>query len=379
MKMISATSAPFQESSTLAGNERIPLLDGYRFLAAMAVCCFHYWSNVTLHLRNSLEYGRIFDFPTLDFVFRYGYLGVPLFFLISGFVIALSAEGRTFAAFMSSRITRILPTYWLAIAVTTAFLLVEGTAYREVTIRQVFANLFMLQAPLGEQFIDMVYWTIVIEIRFYLLVALLIALNIYRHYAWLLLAWLMLCLLDYSGVSIGIFRQIFITSYGYYFAAGGAFYFLYRRQHMKLSLLIIALSLVIAVPVVAGALTTKYGVEVQVPMGLLLLGCYAMMAIIAMRRSDVIGWSWLPLAGSLTYPFYLLHEDVGFILMRHITITSNGFVLTIVVIGLLLVMSWVVHRYFERIVCSPLRRRIEQGWGKWSLIAQTLLQRVSKS
>lgn len=359
--------------------ERIPLLDGYRFLAALAVCCFHYWSNVTVHLRNSLEYGRIFDFPTLDYIFRYGYLGVPLFFLISGFVIALSAEGRSFGAFMSSRITRIGPTYWLAIAITTSFLLIEGAAYREVTIRQIFANLFILQAPLGEQFIDMVYWTIIVEIRFYLLVGLLIALNIYRYYAWLLLAWVLLCLVDYSGVGIGIFRQIFITSYGFYFAAGGAFYFLYRRQHIKLSLVIVALSLVIALPVTASALTAKYGEEVQVPMGLLMLGCYGLMTLITIRKFEGINWRWLPIAGALTYPFYLLHEDIGFILMRHITITSNGFALTMLIIVLMLMMSWVVHRYFERIYCPPLRRWIEQAWTRWILNMQVLMRRMAKS
>lgn len=360
-------------------NERIPLLDGYRFLAAMAVCGYHYWSSGYIHLRKSLEYGSIFDFPTLDIFFRYGNLGIVLFFLISGFVIALSAEGRTFAAFTSSRLVRIVPTYWLAIAVTTAFLLVEGSAYREVTIRQVLANLFFLQRPLGESFIDGVYWTIVIELRFYLLVALLIALNLYRHYAWLLLVWVLLCLADYWGVEIGIFRQLFITSYGYYFAAGGAFYFLYRRQHQKLSMAIIALSLLIALPEMVSDFTAKYGDEAQMPTTMVMLGCYAMMMVIAMRRCEGIDWRWLQLAGALTYPLYLLHEDIGFILMRHITVTDNGFVLSMAIIVLMLLMSWMVHRYFERTVCPPLRRWMEQGWSRGVLTMQVFLRRAPKS
>lgn len=361
----------------MARNERIPLLDGYRFLAAMAVCGHHYYSNPTAHLRSNLKFGQIFDFPTLDLVFRFGNLGVELFFMISGFVIALSAEGRSFVTFTSSRITRIVPTYWLAIAVTTSFLLVEGAAYREVTLRQLLANLVLLQRPLGEQFIDNVYWTIVIEMRFYVLVALLIAFNLYRHYAWLLLAWVLLCLVDYLGVGIGSFRQVFITSYGFYFAAGSAFYFLYRRKHLKLSMLTIALSLLIALPKTVNAFTANYGVDVIVPTTLLLLSCYALMAAIAMRRFDDISWRWLPLAGALTYPFYLLHEDIGFILMRHIAITSNGFVLTLVIIALMLLMSWVVHCYFERVVCPPLRRWIEQSLVRWALAMPALQRRKS--
>lgn len=351
----------------MAKNERIPLLDGYRFMAAMAVCGHHYYSNPTAHLRNNMEFGQIFNFPMLDLIFRYGNLGVDLFFMISGFVIALSAEGRSFAAFASSRITRIVPTYWLAIAVTTSFLLIEGSAYREITLRQLFANLVLLQRPFGENFIDGVYWTIVIELRFYFLVALLIAFNFYRHYAWLLLAWVLLCLADYWGANIGPFRQVFITSYGFYFAAGSAFYFLYRRKHLKLAMLTIALSLVIALPKTVNAFTANYGEEVIVPTMVLLLGCYALMAVITMRRFDDISWRWLPLAGALTYPFYLLHQDIGFILMRRITITSNGFVLTLITIALVLLMSWGVHRYFERAVCPPLRRWIEQSLTRWTL------------
>lgn len=360
-------------------SERIPLLDGYRFLAAIAVCGHHYWSNANVHLRNNLEYGRIFNFPILDHLFRFGTLGVDLFFLISGFVIALSAEGRTFAAFASSRMTRIAPTYWLAIIITTSFLLVEGAGYREVTGRQIIANLFFLQVPLGEHFIDLVYWTILIEVRFYLLVALLIAFNIYRHYAWLLLAWVLLCLVDYFGVDIGILRQLFITTYGYYFAAGGAFYFLYRRKHLRVSLITIVLSLMISLPKVVNAATVKYGEESAIPVGLLILSCYALMAIISMRRSDCLRWRWLPLAGALTYPFYLLHEDIGFILMRHINITSNGFLLTLVIMMLMLIMSWLVHRYFEQIVCPPFRRWLEQSWSRMILAMRVLLRWEPKS
>lgn len=344
----------------MARNEHIPILDGYRFLAATAVCGFHYWSNATVQLRSNFEYGQIFNFPTLDHFFRFGGLGVDLFFMISGFVIALSAEGRSFSAFAASRISRIVPTYWLAIVVTTLFLLFEGPDYREVTIRQLFANLVLLQGPLGESFIDGVYWTIVIEMRFYVLVALLLVVNIYRHYAWLLLAWTLLCLVDHVGANVGPLRQLFITSYGHYFAAGGAFYFIYRRRCLKLSITTITLSLVIAVPKTVDYFTIKYGEEAIASSLFALLGCYALMAAITIRWTQDIDWRWLPLAGALTYPFYLLHEDIGFILMRHITITSNGFALTLVIIALILLMSWVVHHYFERIVCPPLRRRLEQ-------------------
>ncbi len=42
---------------------------------------------------------------------QYGFLGVPIFFIISGFVIAYSAEGRTAAGFAIARFSRIYPTF----------------------------------------------------------------------------------------------------------------------------------------------------------------------------------------------------------------------------------------------------------------------------
>jgi peptidoglycan/LPS O-acetylase OafA/YrhL len=48
---------------------------------------------------------------------RYGFLGVPIFFIISGYVIAYSAE-RTAAAFAIARVSRIYPTFLFCMTLT---------------------------------------------------------------------------------------------------------------------------------------------------------------------------------------------------------------------------------------------------------------------
>ena len=342
-------------------SERIPLLDFYRFFAAMSVVGFHYGSNLLSSSRVNLQFGRIFDFPNVDSFLNYGIFGVDLFFLISGFVIALSAEGRSFASFSASRITRILPTYWLAIVLTSVLLLILDSGFQEITARQVIANLAFLQGPFHEPYIDGVYWTIAIEIRFYALVALLIAFKIYRFYPWFLLSWVLLCYADFIKLPIGPLRQLFITSYGYYFAAGGAFYFLHHRRHIKLSLLIIILSLLISVPKGCELISQKLGQDVSLSAAVVVMTCYGLMALISTRWFDNIHWRWLPIAGALTYPLYLLHENIGFVLMRLLNFTSNGFILTLMIIMLMLIASWLIHRYFEQNVCPWLRRYLENN------------------
>ena len=66
---------------------RFYILDASRFLAAVAVVLFHY-----LFLGWSGGHVDSVKFESAGEVFKYGYLGVQFFFLISGFVIFMSIQ-----------------------------------------------------------------------------------------------------------------------------------------------------------------------------------------------------------------------------------------------------------------------------------------------
>ena len=86
---------------------RLRELDLLRFVAAMLVMLHHYvgrlagWGVQNHH-----------NMPGLAAVTHFGNLGVDLFFLISGFVILMSAWGRGVGDFAVSRVVRIFPSYW---------------------------------------------------------------------------------------------------------------------------------------------------------------------------------------------------------------------------------------------------------------------------
>ncbi|MGH8965075.1 MAG: acyltransferase family protein, partial [Actinomycetes bacterium] len=99
-----ATPAPAKPRPRLAA------LDGLRFLAAMAVLAYHYVAV------NHHAWGPRTDvsFPNLQPLVAYGSFGVQLFFVISGFVILMSAWGRDVRSFTASRVGRLFPAYWFS-------------------------------------------------------------------------------------------------------------------------------------------------------------------------------------------------------------------------------------------------------------------------
>lgn len=98
---------------------RFKLLDGLRLLAAVAVMAYHYIG------KQHGYWGEPVDekFTFLSEYASYGALGVQLFFIVSGFVILMSAWGRTLPQFVASRVSRLYPAYWVSVlAVAVLFI-----------------------------------------------------------------------------------------------------------------------------------------------------------------------------------------------------------------------------------------------------------------
>ena len=112
---------------------------------------------------------------------QYGYLGVNMFFVISGFVILMTAWGRTVERFTISRVTRLFPAYWASVALTAVLLLVLWPQGKRVEPWHVFTNLTMLQSAYHVPHVDGVYWTLWAELRFYLLIGLFALVGITRR------------------------------------------------------------------------------------------------------------------------------------------------------------------------------------------------------
>ncbi|MFT5575442.1 MAG: peptidoglycan/LPS O-acetylase OafA/YrhL, partial [Bermanella sp.] len=101
----------------------------------------------------------------------FGRIGVVCFFLISGFVIPFSfSSGSEFIKkFAIRRFFRLYPVYWFSIALS--ILLTYALSGEVVNTATILANLTMIQTFLQEPHIQGLYWTLQIEVIFYLICA----------------------------------------------------------------------------------------------------------------------------------------------------------------------------------------------------------------
>jgi len=150
------------ETTNRSDSSRVPGLDLLRLAAVAAVILYHYgfWGPTS----HGVPQVAI---PSLAAFAQYGFLGVPVFFTISGFAIAYSAEGRTAAGFAIARFSRIYPTFVFCMTLTFVLTLTLGEGHFEVSLVQWFANLFIAAPALGQAYVDTSYWSLVIEIVFY--------------------------------------------------------------------------------------------------------------------------------------------------------------------------------------------------------------------
>lgn len=156
---------------------RLLSIDALRGLAALGVVLYH-----AVHQTSGAVPDNLFKYPVklIQFLSSFGYIGVFLFFVISGFCIHLQwararAAGQkhqvNFGAFWKRRIRRLYPPYLIALAV---FLVMTAlTAGIDVThffFYDVVMHLLMLHNldPLTCYSINGVFWTLAIEEQLYL-------------------------------------------------------------------------------------------------------------------------------------------------------------------------------------------------------------------
>jgi len=153
-------------------NSYFPALDGLRFFAAIFVSMFHlcYWSSFAGSTPGKF-FHQVASYGETYFISRIGWVGVEIFFVLSGFVIANSALGEKPLHFLIKRALRLYPAIWICATITMMIIFINGNPINNSLMFSYLHTLILLPNDFGEfGWIDGVYWTLMFEVSFYLLV-----------------------------------------------------------------------------------------------------------------------------------------------------------------------------------------------------------------
>jgi peptidoglycan/LPS O-acetylase OafA/YrhL len=355
-----AATSPLQEA--VRPRRRLRELDLLRFVAAMAVVAYHATGGGTPDWRHA---GVAHPFPGISPVTHWGYLGVQLFFLISGFVILMSAWNRPPELFAVSRFTRLFPAYWFSLLLAVALYLLTRQAVDygpggQSVFRRFLPNLTMLQDAVGSRGMELSYWTLWVELRFYVLVGLLLWWGLtVRRVLLFMGGWLLISVMAQEADS-AILREIFLPDWAPYFIAGMAFYLIYRYGPNLVFWLLAGFCWALAVyyatqridPINRWPGVQDYAVPAIVT------ALFAVMALVAVGGLGWLRWRGLVVLGALTYPVYLLHEMIMMVAVHYLHARLSPWAVLGVAVGVVLVLSYLVHRFVEGPVRGLLETRL---------------------
>jgi peptidoglycan/LPS O-acetylase OafA/YrhL len=163
---------------------RLRFANQLRGVAALAVACSHligvFWvmrDFAALATATPVQAGP--NPPLVALVshpwFNLGPFGVGVFFLISGLVIPFSLQRHSRGSFLLARLLRIYPTYVAALLIEVAVVHANSTFWQRpfpYGAWTVLSNCLLIQDLVGQPSIDLVNWTLCVELRFYVVVAL---------------------------------------------------------------------------------------------------------------------------------------------------------------------------------------------------------------
>lgn len=340
---------------------KIEFANSLRGIAALCVLVSHYlgvfWvsravagdlANTTVLPEAVLPSPQISNIA-LTVPISWGPFGVALFFLISGFVIPFAFERRSAGGFLIGRIFRIYPLYIAGFSVTLAAVAVSGMLSGRpfpYNLTHVLIHYIPgLRDLLWKPPIDWIVWTLEIELKFYLVCALLAP--------WLRRASLLVfvvpialfgIVLAWSDVPWGELRRTLAYSAEYmiFMFVGVAFNFRFRKRISTLALAGLSTGVV---------LITAVGMRVGLEPVMTIASYGVAFAVFAVSAACSDRWRQtrlLSFFADISYPLYVVHGVLGYAVMAHLTRQGVSAYVALAVAAVLAVgIAWLLHCIVE--------------------------------
>ncbi len=305
--------------------DRLLFVDGLRGIAASSV--------VLYHLLGRTDAG---------WLAKSGYLGVAVFFVLSGYVITMVVGTNKITLgflgrFAARRSLRLDPPYWVNIAVVIALMFVAARVGVEKpfpSASTIFVNLIYLQDLLGVQPLSSVYWTLCLEVQFYLVLILLLATRWPITFVCGLLGW---SLLEHANIVSVAAPGLFIH-FWFGFAAGALTYWT-TAGRFRTCYLYVALAIILVFAIGENGawcfVTTMSAAALHVASRLGRMGTW-------------LSGSIMQGLGRISYSLYLFHPIIGWSAQSFALRYMNQWGALIVGLAASVFSAWIAYLVIEQ-------------------------------
>ncbi|QEG36868.1 acyltransferase family protein [Bythopirellula goksoeyrii] len=336
-------------SDSTRNQGRILELDALRGLAAVAVVLFHF----------TTRYDHLFSHvTTLSASVPWGHYGVDLFFMLSGFVIFMTLDRQSDPwRFAWGRFSRLYPAYWTAVIVTFAVVSFCGLPGQEVSLVAALVNLTMVQSLLDTPHVDGAYWSLQAELIFYANILACYRLGAFRRPRIAIAIWVGIAALIHIVSAMttvpmiaGLANKLATITSLKYIPLFGIGMLLYQ-VHLQRKLTRNDLSLLVGCWATIGIFD---GISHALAACFLSLGLFlAVEGYLPQLQSRM-----LVALGALSYPLYLIHQNIGYVLIRWLEsrAMSPGWAIGAALV-LTFVLAVLLHQLVEKPALAALRNR----------------------
>lgn len=320
-------------------NVRINELDALRGIAALSVVLFHY----------TAKYREFFGYNFSEqFDFKYGHYGVSLFFIISGFVIFITINKvKSASEFITKRFIRLYPIFWVCVILT--FIGVNAMDLLpklETSWKDALLNLTMFYRVLRVfteiKDVDGAYWSLLPELQFYLLMLLVFVSKQLKNIKIISLIWLCLIVVESFFYHIRFLGLLIDLQFGGFFIAGILFYKIGIEKEKSIWNHLFILT-TLFVNILFYYKINQTGCFIMLPLVYFIfyLFIYGKLRWLAVRP--------LLFLGTISYPLYLIHQNLGYTLIKQIEIWGySGYPVIFFVTILAIITAAILTFYIEK-------------------------------
>lgn len=336
---------------------RLTELDALRGIAALMVTIYHFLLGRVSH----------------DTIMRFGTTGVDLFFIISGFVIFMTIERcKTAKEFVISRFSRLYPAYWVCVTITFVFILfalkLGFHQDQKENLSTVYAvNLTMLQHYFNIRDLDGQYWTLIVELIFYVFILLLFTGKLLKYIKPIGTSVLLLLLVwrfFYDRVSNENFHQqllYFVPLLKYFplFFAGILFYDLGKKGISIANIFLIILCFATQV-----YMYDKFHRHIWILSTAdfsMILGVYFILFFLFIfKKLSWIANKYTVILGEISYSLYLIHNFTGAKMIIPVCMKKLGLSLwpsVMIALVSVIFIAFTINRLIEKPAMLAIRNR----------------------